>query len=393
MQAGRVGGAAGRVRCGDGMTGLPASTPRKPEETRRLAELEDVVARGLETFIAVGDALREIRDRRLYRLTHPTFEKYCRDRWGMDRRHANRHIEAADVAGVLGSVDPIRDPDGEGLGGPRNVAQAREIASLVREDEREAIEVWRELKSEHGERLTATMIRRLVRPRLERLRREEEAAHEQASAPAPVPLRDGDVRVERADFRDLDMEPGSADLILTDPPYGTEYLPLWGDLADFASQALRPGGVLACYAGQRLLPEYLDQLRRRLDYRWTVATEHLRGSAHIFDRRVQNRWKPVLIFSRGIPYHAWLTDFLRCGDRNSKKFHPWGQAEGEAARLIETLTKPGDLVLDPFSGGGTVPAVAARLGRRVVACDVDAEAHAATISRVRDAAPLLRETP
>jgi len=352
------------------------------ESGRRLAVLEDIIGRDLNKYFEVGNALSEIRESRLYRETHDTFEDYCRERWGRSRAHAYRQMDAVWTAEVLSPIGDIA-----------NEAQAREIAPLVREDEREAIEVWRELKGEHGERLTAAMIRRLVRPRLERLRREEEAARQRAYAPAPVPLRDGDVRVERADFRDLDMEPGSADLILTDPPYGTEYLPLWGDLADFTSQALRPGGVLACYAGQRLLPEYLDQLRRRLDYRWTVATEHLRGSAHIFDRRVQNRWKPVLIFSRGIPYHAWLTDFLRCGDRNSKKFHPWGQAEGEAARLIETLTKPGDLVVDPFSGGGTVPAVAARLGRRVVACEVDAEAHAATISRVRDAAPLLRETP
>jgi len=63
--------------------------------------------RGLATFVEVGQALMKIRDARLYRETHETFESYCRERWGWSRRHANRTIQAAEVAGVLGPMGPI----------------------------------------------------------------------------------------------------------------------------------------------------------------------------------------------------------------------------------------------------------------------------------------------
>ena len=42
-------------------------------------------------------ALRELRDRRLYRSKYKTFEEYCRDRFGFTRQSANFKIAAADV--------------------------------------------------------------------------------------------------------------------------------------------------------------------------------------------------------------------------------------------------------------------------------------------------------
>jgi SAM-dependent methyltransferase len=38
---------------------------------------------------------------------------------------------------------------------------------------------------------------------------------------------------------------------------------------------------------------------------------------------------------------------------------------------IDTLTRPGDVVLDPMCGSGTVPRLAGEHGRRAIACDVD----------------------
>ncbi len=44
--------------------------------------------------------------------------------------------------------------------------------------------------------------------------------------------------------------------------------------------------------------------------------------------------------------------------------------EALAASVIEDVTGPGDLVLDPFAGYGTTPAVAARLGRRALGVEL-----------------------
>lgn len=48
-------------------------------------------------FFEAGKALTELRDRRLYRSTHKTFEEYCRDRFGHSRQQSNYLIAAANV--------------------------------------------------------------------------------------------------------------------------------------------------------------------------------------------------------------------------------------------------------------------------------------------------------
>lgn len=48
-------------------------------------------------FYEAGTALRELRDRRLYRDTHGTFEDYCKERFGYHRRRSYQLIDAADV--------------------------------------------------------------------------------------------------------------------------------------------------------------------------------------------------------------------------------------------------------------------------------------------------------
>lgn len=99
-------------------------------EHRRLADLEAVVERGLATFIEVGTALLEIRDSRLYRETHETFEAYCQEHWGKGRRWAYQLIDAAEVCALAHSA---------GLPVPANEAQARELAPLLRAEGEEAV--------------------------------------------------------------------------------------------------------------------------------------------------------------------------------------------------------------------------------------------------------------
>jgi hypothetical protein len=56
-----------------------------------------VIAKGLQTFVEVGNALLEIRDSRLYRAEFGTFEDYCRQRWQMSYRRAAQLMDAAQV--------------------------------------------------------------------------------------------------------------------------------------------------------------------------------------------------------------------------------------------------------------------------------------------------------
>jgi hypothetical protein len=51
----------------------------------------------MDQFIKVSQALKTIRDKRLYRQEYPTFDAYCRGRWGIDGAQAELYIAFAEV--------------------------------------------------------------------------------------------------------------------------------------------------------------------------------------------------------------------------------------------------------------------------------------------------------
>lgn len=116
-------------------------------EINRLGELEQVVETGLTVFVKVGNALLEIRDSRLYRQQFPTFEAYCRERWGLSRPRAYQLLEAAAVVGNLNCL-PMVDTISE--------RQARPLTRLEPEVQRE---VWKEVLAETPhEEITAKVV-------------------------------------------------------------------------------------------------------------------------------------------------------------------------------------------------------------------------------------------
>ena len=64
----------------------------------RLHEHEAAIERSLSEL---GWHLRAIRDERLYRLEHATFEDYCRQRWNYSRQYVNKQIAAAEIIDAL----------------------------------------------------------------------------------------------------------------------------------------------------------------------------------------------------------------------------------------------------------------------------------------------------
>ena len=150
----------------------------------RLTELEVVIERGLTTFLDVGAALLEIRDRRLYKPEYESFESYCRARWNWGRSYVNKQIAAAEVVGLLGTAVPT----------PSSEAVARELAPL-KDAPDEMARVWEQAVEQYGPKPTAEQTRATavellgptptaaqVRPNVRRrsTRAEPGEAHEQA---------------------------------------------------------------------------------------------------------------------------------------------------------------------------------------------------------------------
>ena len=59
--------------------------------------------------------------------------------------------------------------------------------------------------------------------------------------------------------------------------------------------------------------------------------------------------------------------------RNGQKAHPTQKPESLISRVILSTSKPGDLIVDPFSGSGTTAAVAKRFSRRFIGIEQSKE--------------------
>lgn len=99
-------------------------------EQARLRECEATIEKGMATFVEVGQALAEISEKKLYRDTHKTFEAYCKERWGHNRRWAYQLIDAA---GVMENVRNCAQK-------PSNEAQARQLSKAPKEKQAKAWE-------------------------------------------------------------------------------------------------------------------------------------------------------------------------------------------------------------------------------------------------------------
>jgi len=180
--------------------------------------------------------------------------------------------------------------------------------------------------------------------------------------------------VEVGDFREvLNLEPGSVDLIVTDPPYDDVSLPLYGALAEWAVSVLRPGGVCAVYAGCARLPEVFDELRAGgLSYRWTFCLDQQQGSQSRFvSLNIMQRWKPIIICCKDQwKTTPWGPDVL-ISPGPDKRQHDWQQSISPVVELIERYSEPGWVVADPFLGGGTTGVAAIQGKRQFIGCELD----------------------
>jgi hypothetical protein len=97
--------------------------PLNDAEYADLEQLETTISTGLATFLDVGAALAEIKERRLYRQNHSSFDAYCRNQWEMGKSKAYALIQAATIIGELSGIPdtPL----------PANAAQAEALAPLA----------------------------------------------------------------------------------------------------------------------------------------------------------------------------------------------------------------------------------------------------------------------
>jgi site-specific DNA-methyltransferase (adenine-specific) len=228
------------------------------------------------------------------------------------------------------------------------------------------------------------------------------------------------------------LPPGCADLVVADPPFNrglpypgykdrlprTEYLAWLGRLLAACVRVLSPAGSLFVQIG----PEWAGYAQVELDrlglcWRNTVPWVYAFGPHQ--RRKFAPSWQPVLYYVRDAGRFTFNADAIRvpsarqtkyrdkrahpagrvpgdvwpfpriCGTHRERRGHPCQTPEALVERIVRAASNPGDLVLDPCCGSGTVPAVAKMLRRRWVGIEVSEAAAERARRRVAGVTALL----
>ena len=123
------------------------------DKENELSELEEIIHTNLLAFQKVGMALKQIRDKNLYRPHHRNFDAYCRDRWNMGRNFAHKLIAASRVMENLGTIVHTV---------PLNEAQARPLSTIKEPEDQK--KVWNQIvDSKPKDGITSRFISKAVR--------------------------------------------------------------------------------------------------------------------------------------------------------------------------------------------------------------------------------------
>lgn len=190
----------------------------------------------------------------------------------------------------------------------------------------------------------------------------------------------------QANIEHLPLRDESVDMIFTDPPYPYEYLQCYAWLAEQAARILKPDRFCMAMCGGLYLPQIMELMGKHLAFHWKFEIFLNSFSASpIWPKKVIARSKPILCYSKG------KAEFIQgnvlgaiIGGGIDKRFHHWGQDVDSARYYIEVSTQPGDLVCDPFLGGGTTAVACELIGRRWLGCDIDPAALGISDQRLSD---------
>ena len=191
-----------------------------------------------------------------------------------------------------------------------------------------------------------------------------------------------DITIYHADCADVlpSIDPTDVDLLLTDPPYGIDYVgsdihdtrTIQGDSEPFDPTPLLRFNRLVLFGANN----YADKLPASPG--WIVWDKRLQSSESVSwpdgDLAWTNFVKSIRIYR-----HLWAGP-IRTGERPTF-IHPTQKPVGLMRWILEQWTQPGDLVLDPYMGSGPIAQACFELGRRYIGVEIEEQYCAITVER------------
>lgn len=197
-------------------------------------------------------------------------------------------------------------------------------------------------------------------------------------------------KVQTGDARELikEIPDESIDLILCDPVYNEIWQ--YGWLAEVAERVLKPYGSVIAQAGHihRWEAELVMQ-NDNLIKRPSLMEVFTGGFTSIWMHKVLRANNNYFWLEKtGInPDRLWVRTMFF--GRKDKSHHRWGDGAAGFSYLVQQLTKPEDVVLDPFTGGGTIPSACKLLGRQFIAFEIEPNVAESARKRILETQPPL----
>lgn len=190
------------------------------------------------------------------------------------------------------------------------------------------------------------------------------------------------------------------DAIITDPPYGINYVSRTGasiqnDKSPFiwflydAFRVLKSGGSLVCFTRWDVEQTFINAMKLagfqvKSEVIWDKVAHGMGDCKAQFAPTHEN----IIFAVKGkfcFPGHR-PRDLITAKKINSSQMiHPTEKPVPLLASLITSVTKPGDLILDPFAGSGSTLVAAKKAGRRFIGIELDDEYFEKAQRRIEEA--------
>lgn len=195
------------------------------------------------------------------------------------------------------------------------------------------------------------------------------------------------------------MPDDAVDLLLTDPPYGmanAEARTRFGSKdSRFEKYRQMAGGGHWKYGDEMTTWDIAPDAAVFTEM-FRVSKNQIIWGGNYFElppTRCFNVWRKLTIserFTMAMCEYAWTSfatnaKWWEFAPQDKDRFHPTQKPLKLICRQLEEYTRPGDLVLDCFSGSGTVAVACALMGRRCIAAEVHDVYHARSMERLRAA--------
>jgi len=222
-----------------------------------------------------------------------------------------------------------------------------------------------------------------------------------------------------------EIEDGSVDMVLTDPPYGTTACkwdsiiplePMWEQL----KRVIKPNGAIVITASQPFTTTLIASNMKMFKYCWVWEKSHPSGFA-LANKMVMKRHEDICVFYRSLPtYNAQKikgkknnsrgnrvgkmsgsisnpsliqpptddstmkhpSSVIKVSNPRIKGQHPTQKPVALMEYLIKTYTNEGEAVLDFTMGSGTTGVACKNLNRSFIGIEKDSESFRIASERI-----------